>query len=50
MKKAEVKAEQKTVKYLLNLSENQHYALKMKALNSKKSIKNLIIDALIKEA
>ena len=49
MKKAEVKTEVKTVSYLLNLSEKQHFALKMKALNSKKSIKNLIIDALIKE-
>lgn len=32
------------IRYVLELSEDQHYLLKLKALNSRKTIKDLILD------
>lgn len=34
----------KKIRYVLELSEDQHYLLKLKALNSRKTIKDLILD------
>jgi hypothetical protein len=46
---ARTKAENppKKIRYMLELSEEQHYILKLKAVNNRKTIKDLIIDTII---
>lgn len=38
----------KKIRYMLELSEEQHYILKLKAVENRKTIKDLIIDTIIK--
>ena len=35
------------IRYMLELSEDQHYALRLKAAENRKTIKDLIIDLVI---
>jgi hypothetical protein len=37
----------KKIRYMLELSEEQHYILKLKAVNNRSSIKDLILEKLI---
>jgi len=39
----------KKIRYMLELSEEQHYILKLKAVENRKTIKDLIIDEVIKK-
>lgn len=39
----------KKIRYMLELSEDQHYTLKLKALENRKTIKDLIIDLVINQ-